>query len=358
MNRARIDANEKFPKNFVSRVGLLAAAFVLSVVTASPAHAVTFDWASVGDIDNAPDTHGDGYGAVGYKYRISTTEVTNTQYVEFLNAVAATDTFALYNTDMGSTSFGGITRDGSPGSYTYAVKSDAVGKGPGGLSDYEYGNKPVVYVSWWDALRFANWLTSGTTESGTYAITDGGEDSGTVTLPDHSTLEVGKFFLPTENEWYKAAYYNGSVYFDYATGTDTPPNNNLPTSDTGNSINFKDSDFATGDADYPMTDVGDYGLSASPYGTFDQGGNVWEWNETVIASSRGIRGSSWVFGAYFTTADFRNNANPWNEISSAGFRVGSPFVESVPEPGTAVLGVLGGLLLMLLSGRRLRRRIL
>ena len=38
------------------------------------------------------------------------------------------------------------------------------------------------------------------------------------------------------------------------------------------------------------TDVGAYTLSASPYGTFDQGGNVSEWNETGLGSTLGIRG--------------------------------------------------------------------
>ena len=104
-----------------------------------------------------------GYGSVAYDYRIGTTEVTNAQYVDFLNAVAATDPYGLYNTSMGSDTRGGITRSGSgtiPDPYIYSVKADAVGQGPGG-SDYAYADKPVVYVSWGDAARFSNWLNNG-----------------------------------------------------------------------------------------------------------------------------------------------------------------------------------------------------
>jgi formylglycine-generating enzyme len=58
------------------------------------------------------------------------------------------------------------------------------------------------------------------------------------------------------------------------TGTNSLPNNNLPSSDTGNSANFYDGDFTTGDLTFPLTDASSYLLSDSPYGTFDQGGNV------------------------------------------------------------------------------------
>jgi formylglycine-generating enzyme required for sulfatase activity len=103
---------------------------------------------------------------VAYEYNIGTYEVTNSQYAEFLNAVADTDTNALYNTGMGS-GFGGITRSGSAGSYSYSAIAGR-------------GEMPVGMVSFWDALRFANWLQNDqltgaqdgtTTEDGAYTIT-------------------------------------------------------------------------------------------------------------------------------------------------------------------------------------------
>lgn len=216
-----------------------ATAVVLAFATLdNAAQAIAFDWVTIGDVGNVADQQFRAtYGSVGHEYQISKYEATNTQYVEFLNAVATSDPYALYSTSMTLSSVGGITRSGAPGSYAYTVKADAIGKGPGG-SDYRYGNRPVVYVSWYDAVRFCNWLTSGVTENGTYTLTGGGPNSGTPTIPDHSTLAANSFFLPTEDEWYKAAYFDGSAYFDFPNGSDDVPNNNPPSADTGNSANY------------------------------------------------------------------------------------------------------------------------
>jgi formylglycine-generating enzyme required for sulfatase activity len=303
------------------------------------ARAVTIDTVPVGNAGNAADTQimsdgTTGYGSVAYNYRIGTTEVTNAQYADFLNAVADTDTYGLYNTSMGSDTVGGITRTGSSGSYSYSVKADA--------GSYTYADKPVVYVSWHDSLRFANWLHNGqpagaqdasTTEDGAYtfsgATSVGGRNSGAI------------WFLTSEDEWYKAAHYNGGSYYDYPTGTDTTPDNNLPSSDSGNSANFLlDGSNTTGDTNYPLTDAGAYALSASPYGTFDQGGNVWEWNEALISGSfRGIRGSSWSSPAYAMQSSLRDGPGPTVETLNLGFRVAT-----VPEPSTLALIALGGTL--------------
>jgi len=98
-------------------LGAAAAAVLFGAGNANAA--VQFDWAKVGNAGNAADTT--GFGAVSYEYRIAKHEVTNAQYAEFLNAVAATDTNNLYNTNMGSNARGGVTRSGSSGSFTYAV---------------------------------------------------------------------------------------------------------------------------------------------------------------------------------------------------------------------------------------------
>jgi len=356
-------------------------ALVVLTLCVTVAHAeVTFDWAYVGDVGNAGELSGAGAGgggdatdricgAVNYGYSISKHEVTNAQYTEFLNAKAATDTYALYSASMASDTRGGIIQGGTLGSYTYAVKADAVGQGPGG-SDYTYGDKPVTWVCWYDTIRFANWITNsqgtGDTESGSYTITGGGPNSGTVTIPSatqRATWAGGStryVLLPSEDEWYKAAYYDPNHggpgvggYWDYPTGTDTTPNNNLPTADTGNSANFYGGigiGYTTGNASYPMTDVGDYTLSASPYGTFDQGGNKWEFNEATIGPSGGLRGGAWGSDSYCLEASYRiEGPGPFQDDDEVGFRV-----TSVPEPSTAVLTALG-LLGLLAWGRRRRR---
>ena len=94
----------------LSRLAVLAGISLLSQATAS----VTIDWVTVGNAGNAADPT-TGYGAVGYIYPIGKYEVTNAQYGAFLNAKASTDSYGLYNPNMGSY---GINRSGSSGSFT------------------------------------------------------------------------------------------------------------------------------------------------------------------------------------------------------------------------------------------------
>jgi formylglycine-generating enzyme required for sulfatase activity len=98
---------------------------------------VTIEWVAIGNPGNAADTPSSNCieaaascGSVSYAYQISKYEVTNTQYAEFLNAKAASDPLSLYNTSMGSNAtFGGITRSGASGSYSYSVKTGPTSPG-------------------------------------------------------------------------------------------------------------------------------------------------------------------------------------------------------------------------------------
>ena len=178
---------------------LLVAALAALLVTPASA-AVIIDWVPIGNAGNAADTPSTNCfaascGSVAYDYQISPYEVTNAQYVELLNAKAASDPLGLYNPSMGSdATFGGITRSGVSGTYTYAVKSG-------------FADKPVTYVSFYDSLRFANWLNngqgSGDTETGAYTLL-----GGTATPSDGTSVTRNggaNIFLPSDNEWYKAA---------------------------------------------------------------------------------------------------------------------------------------------------------
>ena len=90
------------------------------------------------------------------------------------------------------------------------------------------------YVTWYDAIRFANWLNNGQgngdTETGAYTLGTLGAGGIPVTPP--LTHNAGaQVWLPTENEWYKAAYYNpgSSSYYLYPTSSNVIPTASGPT---------------------------------------------------------------------------------------------------------------------------------
>lgn len=311
----------------------------VAMVSLAPARAVSFDWAAVGDVGNADDVT--GYGGVATAYQIATKEVNLIQYTEFLNAVDPTgaNTLALYNADMKTdANIAGIDfNSGELAGSKYSVMGNS-------------GLRPVTYVSWNDSARFVNWLQNGqgtgSTETGVYNMT----------LPVHPVRTwSATYFLPTENEWYKAAYYDPGVtgpaddYWLYPTRSDSEPAGN--TIGVANSGNFDDGNSAQDQNSLPtkLTDGGAYTDSESYYGTSDQGGNVWEWNETmVLGSTRGRRGGSWVNPVSDMNSFGRANSEPTYESSQLGFRVAS-----VPEPSAVMLMLAGGAALL----ARRRRKV-
>jgi sulfatase modifying factor 1 len=323
----------------ISPLGLALAAGIFFV---TPAFAtVSIDYASIGNAGNAADTvtPNPGYGSVAYAYKIAKNETTISQYAEFLNAVAKTDTYNLYNSSMTTTFISGITQSGTSGTFTYSVN-------PGSE------NKPITYVSWFDAARFSNWMHNGqltgaqnasTTEDGAYTLN--GLTSG-VTVNKNVGATV---WIPSEDEWYKAAYYDPSKggpgvggYWLQATQSNTVAGNTVGVAD---SANYNDGDYVG----YPgaaLTNVGAYGVnSQSAYGTNDQAGNVFEWNDAVIGASRGLRGGSWVFFSSDLPASAGFDLTPTFEDYDVGFRVAS-----IPEPSGLLLTMIA------VGGSVIRRR--
>ena len=110
---------------------------VLAALLAPGASRADIDWVTVGDPGNrCSQRFRPCLGAVAQPYRISKTEVTNAQYVEFLNAVAATDTNALYSTEMGedgSQAEGRRTR-GNTAPRAIEGRTQLLGVAPGGIA--------------------------------------------------------------------------------------------------------------------------------------------------------------------------------------------------------------------------------
>ncbi len=272
-----------------------------------------------GDADSANGTNIgpnklEGFTDPGYDYRMGKFEITNDQWNKFVDINGAPT--------------------GSPGS--------AYDESP-----YWTGtNVPMNIVSWYEAAQFVNWLNTSTGHQAAYKFT-GTQGTKDYTLGVWSASDAGYnaanpyrnsnayYFLPTEDEWVKAAYWNGTNLQTYATVGDTSP--------TQSGWNFYDNGYATNPAG--PWDVGDGTEELN--GTFDMMGNVWEWMESPyysgdysFGSDRGIRGGSYVSQDKTLRSSVRDDDIAHNDYGSLGFRVAS-----VPEPCSLALFALAGVVM-------------
>ena len=220
-----------------------------------------------------------------YDFYIGTYEVTNEQYAQFLNSVASVDDYQLYNEKMADTDLskglGGIVRNGVSGDYAYSVVP-------------ELANHPVTYVSFWDAARYVNWLSTGSTEDGVYTMKPRqGDNKFEVIERNQQSFDQGDYALPSHAEWVKAALYRD--------GSDSglyrfPNQDELLPPDQANILG------STFDG---LSPVGLYN-KPSPYGTFDQAGNAWEWLDDVGTFSSGMPGRYRKGGSFMQPATQRS----------------------------------------------------
>ncbi|MCP3918192.1 MAG: formylglycine-generating enzyme family protein [bacterium] len=291
-----------------------------------PAPQVEFDWQTVAHPGNPPEPLFT-FGSTPNVYAISKHEVTNDQYAEFLNATASLGSaHGVYEPEMGTDPRGGIARTGSgtpAAPYAFTVRADM-------------GNKPVNFVTWFDAARFVNWLANGQggsdTETGPYALLGGNPVD--VERDSQST-----HFIPSDDEWYKAAYYDPTVgpshYWGYPTRANGVPTAAAATA-TGDVANpgpaaanrNRSADWAG--LDGHLTTVGSAG-SESFYRCADMAGNAYEWTDTSFPFgpnvARILRGGSWIDGSTVSHKSVRFAGNPAADTSWRGFRV----VRSVPD---------------------------
>jgi len=283
-----------------------------------------------------------GYGAVNKVFWMGKYEVTIAQYCSFLNAIAKTDTYGVYDPAMTSVlNSAGVQRSGSSGSYTYSPLNNAG----------DSAQRPITFVNWFDIARFANWMSNGqpegpqnasTTEDGAYPLK--GATQGYTTVRHALNPNTGAepiFFIPTEDEWYKAAYYGPSLhmgaggYYLYATRSNHAPGNQI--GNKPNMVNFIDDYSGTyfysltptpriePDQNY-LTDVGVYSGSPSYYGTFDQTGMLYQWNDLdgTASPTRSLRGGFYFAGGGAAQSVTSNLASPKREANDTTFRLSGP----------------------------------
>lgn len=266
----------------------------------------TLEFAAVGDAGNAPATG--GYGAVIYDFRMSTGEVSQ----DVLQRAA--------NAGLAGVAFGAWT-----------------------------GDQPAAFVDWFEAAAFVNFLNTDRGFTPAYDLSWDGE-SWTMNLwSSAEAWQLGGenlyrhkdayYFLPSENEWFKAAYYQGggtnAGYWTYPTREDTAPVAVASGLLAGTAV-------YDGQAE-PASVFASGGLSA--YGHRGMGGNVAEWTESAwdglnnsVSEDRTVRGGDWFGSSGQLASDYRDINAPLYESDFIGLRVAS-----VPEPSSVALLLLTGI---------------
>ncbi len=256
---------------------------------------IGMQFVEIGNPGNPADpVTGGAVGSVSYAFRMGKYEVTNNEYVQFLNSVDpfGSNLLALYETGMSGES-GGITVDlARPYAQKYAAKTARAAY-------------PVTHLSYYAVMRFVNWLHGGNTESGAYTLT-----SLEPSLYSLARNSGAKFWIPNRDEWHKSAYYHGpnsalqavygTDYSLYPTGGFSATGSAPPGS--ADSANFNN---VVGG----FVQVGSYPQSLSHYGTADQGGNAEEWYERI----------SWIGGSFESPETYlRASRNPNSSTTGGG----------------------------------------
>ena len=305
---------------------ILAAGF-LALATAARAdtfgsggNAFTIDFVNVGNAGNANDTGAGGgsysspYGGVAYNFRMGVTEVPQVWIDKATN--------------LGMTNV-------TAGAWT--------------------GSQPAAYMTWYESAAFVNYLNTSTGHQAAYNLTFSGVNWSMILWSSAQAWQTGGenlyrnkdayYFLPSENEWYKAAYHkNDGVtanYWDYATASNTIPTAVASGTTAGTAVYYP---F------YSTTAAVDNDGGLSAYGTQGQNGNVWEWQESAFdglnnssTEDRVYRGGGRGDAGNNMRSSIRSAFDPAANGDSVGLRVAS--IAAVPEPASAALFGLGALLL-------------
>ena len=321
------------------------------------------EFVTIGDPGNqdAPaDSSGERYGGVDYTYRIGKYEVTYGQYLEFLNAKAKSDPTGLYDPSMMNDKVAnGIAREGSRGNYSYSLLSEESSDLPVTFVNF---TDAARFANWVNNGKGDSSTEKGAYSITTARLKGAGRKDGVTTyiaagriglqpgdqitvdglkgigFSVRSTIEDVRFrngdtlfsvandypdaiakgkgkvvaisanrssdalvWIPSEDEWAKAAYYNPTLnngsggYYTWATQSNEYPGNSI--GDSPNQANIPSIDYSSF-ANTPLnpnispsvgpnllTPVGTFTGSPSYYGTYDQDGNVTEWTETIYDKS-------------------------------------------------------------------------
>jgi len=296
----------------------------------SGANTFTIDFVTVANAGNTDDAGAGGgfysspYGGVPYTYHIGVYEISQDQITKATNA-------GMTNVSAGAWS----------------------------------GSQPAGNMTWYEAAAFVNWLNTSTGHQAAYDLTWTGSAWTMSLWSSEQAWQVGGenlyrhkdafYFLPSEDEWYKAAYHkNDGVtanYWDYATASNSVPDGiDSPGDPSYEAVYFDGYQPTQPNA---ITSVG----ASSAYGTYGQCGNMWEWIESsydgvnnISSETRTVRSSEYFLTWEFLRSAYRTGGPPASTGITYGFRVARISVPNLPIPAVSEWGVITIALLTLTAG--------
>lgn len=332
--------------NHARSIPMLALALSTAAFAQPPSYGI--DFVTIGDAGNVPCalpdpggiSYATGRGGVPYEYRIGRLEITTIQWLQFVN------TF--------STQGGSWTNFGRPAHWGAQIDLSYIGPG----ERYELkpvanaGLLPVGGISWRTAAMYCNWLHNGQSAQ-TSSLQSGAYDASTFTTNANGTFNDqlahdpgARFWIPTLDEWIKAAHYDPNRYgsgqggwWMYPHGSDTPLAYGPPGTGQANA------GFTQTMAAHWNIPLGSYASILSPWGLQDAAGAATEWTEEAFSaglgpSERGIEGSA---SGWPTSLSSLNDRATRLGSAAPDFRAfeGLRIASTVPSPHYALpLGIM------------------
>lgn len=330
-------------------IGSILAASAARVAAEVPDY--DFEWAIIGDPSNPPWPGGmygqtAGRGSVDYVYRMSVLEVSSAQWLEFINIFAPQSDDPANFLRPSTSGLRPVT--GQPGVYILNPFSPNA------------ADLPVLGITWRDAAMYVNWLNNGKSteweaiQSGAYETSTFTQNPPTdftgTTYNDQLTHDPeARFWLPTLDEWMKAAHWDPNKYgegegeggwWEYPGMSDAP----LTPGQPGEGQTSADLSGAQAPHSIPL---GAYPESASPWGLLDTSGGAAEWTEEPIGEKgliARVLGGAWAGSGtfaleFFDSVDTLNALRPDFPVTG-GLRIASR--ADFPAPDLNGDGLING----------------
>jgi len=329
------------PQNRAAIAAVVLGSLVASSTFAPAARAdippdYDFQWASIGDVNNpaypgGPPFNGNaGRGSVAYSYRISKLEITTQQWADFLN-MALRDGVDL-NIQQLRPAFWGASQSG--GKY---VVGDAM--------------RPVIGLNWRAGAYYCNWLNNGKAEGWSNALTGAYDASTFATLADGTYTDQlthspgAKFWIPTLDEWLKAAHYDPAHdgpgqggWWSYPYRSESAPVPGAP-GEAETTAGWNPPDFAE-----LLVPLGAYTNQISAYGLWDLSGGAEEWLEEPAGAKNGrfqYRRADGAFAGELSVGRDHVQSTGFDIPGTIGGYYGFRIAGTIPSPSVAIALGLG-----------------